>query len=205
LKGRLADGLELVLVNDCSTDGSPAVAERLAKEFPEVKLVRHDVNRGIGRSLKTGYSNATGDWISIVPADGQFNPVDLLSCAGMTENADIVCICRKGRGDVTFYRRFISGANRLLNRVLFGLNVRDVNWVKLYRAWTIHDITVKSASPFVESERLALAVKAGAVIAQLDAPHAARTTGKEKGARFGTVVRSVADLISFAVRFRRRV
>jgi hypothetical protein len=123
----------------------------------------------------------------------------------MTENADIVCICRKGRGDVTFYRRFISGANRLLNRVLFGLNVRDVNWVKLYRAWTIHDITVKSASPFVESERLALAVKAGAVIAQLDAPHAARTTGKEKGARFGTVVRSVADLISFAVRFRRRV
>ncbi len=163
LKGRLAEELELVLVDDHSTDASPAIAQRLARELPEVKLVRHEVNKGIGQSLKTGYANATGDWISIVPADGQFDPMALLPCAGLAEGADIICVCRKGRGDVTFYRRLISGANRLLNRILFGLDVRDVNWVKVYRAWTIHDITVRSTSPFVESERLALAKKAGTI------------------------------------------
>lgn len=198
----IAEDVELVLVDDHSTDASPTIAQRLGQEFPEIKLVRHEVNKGIGESLKTGYANATGEWISIVPADGQFDPMDLLPCAGLTEEADIICVCRKGRGDVTFYRRLISGANRWLNRILFGLDVRDINWVKLYRAWTVHDIRVRSTSPFVESERLALAKRAGARITQFDAPHAARTTGKEKGARFRTVFRSIIDLLSFAVRYR---
>ena len=68
--------LELVIVDDCSRDRSREVAKALADEHREVKLCFHEVNRGKGAALRTGFLEATGDFVGIQDADLEYNPKD---------------------------------------------------------------------------------------------------------------------------------
>ena len=68
--------LELVIVDDCSTDNSRQVAEQLKEKHPEIKLAFHDVNQGKGAALRTGFLEATGDYVGIQDADMEYDPRD---------------------------------------------------------------------------------------------------------------------------------
>ena len=57
--------LELVIVDDCSKDRSRQVAKSLAENHPEIKLCFHEVNQGKGAALRTGFLEATGDFVGI--------------------------------------------------------------------------------------------------------------------------------------------
>lgn len=67
LKDEIA--LELVVVDDCSTDGSREVAQKLAAKHSEIKLCFHDKNMGKGAALRTGFMETTGDFVGIQDAD----------------------------------------------------------------------------------------------------------------------------------------
>lgn len=62
--------VEAVIVNDCSKDGSLKVAEELAAANPAVKVLKHEVNRGKGAALRTGFMAATGDFVCVQDKDG---------------------------------------------------------------------------------------------------------------------------------------
>ena len=70
--------LELVVVDDCSTDNSLAVARELESEIPGITVVRHEVNKGKGAALRTGFLHATGDYVGVQDADQEYNPLDYL-------------------------------------------------------------------------------------------------------------------------------
>lgn len=98
--------LEIIIVDDCSTDGSANVAKRLAAEHPHIVYCRHTRNRGKGAALRTGFSKATGDFVAVQDADLEYDPQDLkqLLVPLINETADIV-----------FGSRFLSGsAHRVL-------------------------------------------------------------------------------------------
>lgn len=82
------DDLELIVVDDGSTDRTPA----LLAAIPEVRMIRHEVNRGYGAALKSGFGAAVGEWIGFLDADGTYPPEYFpeLFAAGQRENADIV-------------------------------------------------------------------------------------------------------------------
>jgi len=60
---------ELVIVDDCSTDGTYAILERLAGEFPQIQLYRHERNGGKGAAVRTAIGKASGDFAIIQDAD----------------------------------------------------------------------------------------------------------------------------------------
>ena len=60
---------ELVIVDDCSTDGTFNILQRLAAAYPEIRLYRHDRNQGKGAAVRTAVSKATGDFAVIQDAD----------------------------------------------------------------------------------------------------------------------------------------
>lgn len=64
------DGLELIVVDDGSSDKTAAVAESI----PGVRLLRHAQNGGYGAALKTGWAAATGEWCGFLDADGTYPP-----------------------------------------------------------------------------------------------------------------------------------
>src|SRR5947209_12384786 len=65
---------EIILVDDASTDGSPAIVERLAAENPRIRVLAHAVNRKLGGALKTGFAAATRDLVVYMDADLPFDP-----------------------------------------------------------------------------------------------------------------------------------
>ncbi|MBP7599697.1 MAG: glycosyltransferase family 2 protein, partial [Thermoflexales bacterium] len=69
--------LEVIIVDDCSTDGSREVLERLAGEDARILLIRHERNQGKGAAIRTARDHATGDVCVIHDADMEYNPEDL--------------------------------------------------------------------------------------------------------------------------------
>ena len=98
--------LEVILVDDCSRDESPAIARAMAEEDPRVRVFVHPVNQGKGAALRTGIREATGDFVAIHDADLEYDPQDLVRLLGPL---------REGRADVVFGSRFLTnGPHRVL-------------------------------------------------------------------------------------------
>src|SRR5204862_840521 len=65
---------ELVIVDDCSTDGTFAILQRLAAAFPQIRLYQHPKNRGKGAAVRTAIQKAEGDFSLIQDADLEYDP-----------------------------------------------------------------------------------------------------------------------------------
>lgn len=99
-------GLELIIVDDASTDDSVAVAESLVEKYSDVRLFRHVQNRGKGAALRTGFKEATGDFVAVQDADLEYNPQDFKK---------LLPPLIAGEAEVVFGSRFLpTGANRVL-------------------------------------------------------------------------------------------
>ncbi|MCB9139498.1 MAG: glycosyltransferase family 2 protein [Caldilineaceae bacterium] len=100
-RGELAtvgiSNLELIVVDDGSTDQTP----NIVKALPGARLIRHPANLGYGAALKTGYAAAKGEWIGFLDADGTYPPefFPRLCEAALKENADIVIGSRMAGSD----------------------------------------------------------------------------------------------------------
>lgn len=99
--------LELVIVDDCSTDGSASVAEALSRDHQEVVLVRQPKNMGKGAALRAGFEHANGDYVGIQDADSEYDPLDYLEL--------LKPIC-EGKADVVYGSRYLRPDTR---RVLY--------------------------------------------------------------------------------------
>src|SRR5687767_4596523 len=67
-------GREVIIVDDCSTDGTGAILENIAAEYDCVRLVRHEQNRGKGAAVRTAIQHATGDFCIVQDADLEYDP-----------------------------------------------------------------------------------------------------------------------------------
>ena len=123
---------EIVLVDDCSTDGSTQIAESLAAQDPTIRLLKHATNQGKGAALRTGFAGATGDVVLIQDADLEYDPA---------EYPKLLRPIEEGKADVVFGSRFIGGeahrvlyywhsvANRMVttfSNCLTNLNLTDI-------------------------------------------------------------------------------
>ena len=65
---------ELVIVDDCSTDGTSLILEKLAASDARIRLIRHAVNQGKGAAVRTAIKNAAGDFCLVQDADLEYDP-----------------------------------------------------------------------------------------------------------------------------------
>ena len=100
-------GLEIIIVDDKSVDSSLEMAQRLSETHDEIKLVRHDANRGKGAAMRSGFENATGDLVIVQDADLEYDP---------REYPKLLAPILDGRADVVYGSRFIGGEG---HRVLY--------------------------------------------------------------------------------------
>lgn len=96
--GQFAE-LEIIIVDDCSKDNSFNIAQQLRQSHPFISVYQHTVNQGKGAALRTGFQNATGDFVAVQDADLEYDPNDLRK---------LLKPLHEGRADVVLGSRFLA-------------------------------------------------------------------------------------------------
>ena len=188
---------EIVIVDDASTDGTPALVDALAREDPRVRVVRNPVNRRLGGALRAGYAAATKDLVFYTDAD---LPVDLRQLPRAVrlleyQEADIVAAYRFDRTSEGLVRALYTFCYNHLIRMLFGLRVRDVNFAfKLFRRSVLEKFPLTSEGSFIDAEFLLRARKAGCVIIQIGLDYFPRTRGTSTLASLPVIFAILRDM-----------
>ncbi len=197
---RLAERFEVICVDDGSTDGTGAIADRLAVEHPgTVRVVHHAVNQGYGAALRSGFGAARHPLVCFTDGDRQFRLVDLgrlLSRMGPVDAPgapDVVVGYRIKRADPAI-RLAYARIYRACLRLLFGLRVRDVDCAcKLFRRDALEGVRLASQGAFLSAELLIKLRATGRTVVEVGVPHHPRTAGRASGADPRVVLRAVRD------------
>jgi glycosyltransferase involved in cell wall biosynthesis len=187
--GDIAD-YELIVVDDASTDATPAIADRLAAADPHVRVVHHPVNRKLGGSMKTGFAAATGDLVLYTDADLPFDMAEAGQAVRLMRyyDADIVSAYRFDRTGEGPGRAIYTFFYNLLIRQLFGVRLRDINFAfKLCRTEIFQHVALRSEGSFIDAELIIRAKKLGYTVIQFGVDYFPRTRGTSTLASFGII------------------
>ena len=185
--------IEIICVDDCSTDGTRDVLERLEREGKIDRLLFHEVNRGKGAAIRTALAASTGDVIIVQDADLEYDPQDWPA---------LLDPLIEGKADAVFGSRFLSGPHRVLffwhyvgNKVLTtmsnvftNLNLTDMETCyKAIRGELARSLHLTANRFGFEPEVIARLAKLNARIYEVPISYSGRTyaEGKKIGWRDG--------------------
>lgn len=199
--------IEVLLVDDGSTDGTRAIALDVARRYPQLRVIGHDVSGGQSAAIHSGVLAARGAVIATLDGDGQNPPSNLPALIAPLRAADrdprlaLVAGNRVGRQD-TLPRKLASRfANALRSRVLND-GTRDTGCgLKAF------DRAAYLALPFFNHQHRflpALFVRDGWAVAHVDVTHAPRLAGQSKYTNLGRALVGISDLMGVAWLIRRR-
>ncbi|HEY7156620.1 MAG TPA: glycosyltransferase [Gemmataceae bacterium] len=192
----LTDAYEVLVVDDGSGDGTAAEVAELAASRPQVRLLRHEHNRGYGAALRTGFAAARFERVAFTDADCQFHLADLGRLLPLSDRYPLVVGWRQARQD-PWRRRFLSRGYNLLTRALLGTRVRDCDCaLKVFRRDAITELMPETDTFFVNAEILTRACQRGLPVAEVGVRHRPRLRGVSKVSLF-EVPRILATLLPF--------
>ncbi len=139
---------EIILVDDCSTDGTRDILKEMEQEG--LKVIYQEVNQGKGAALRTGFQHATGDVVIVQDADLEYDPA---------EYPRLLQPILENRADVVFGSRFIGDSHRvlyfwhsianylltMLSNMFTNLNLTDMETCyKVFRREVMNGVTLRS-------------------------------------------------------------
>lgn len=197
------DDYEVLIINDGSRDRTGEVAEELAASLAKVSVIHHPFNIGYGGGQQTGLKYARFPWVMIIPADRQFDPQDIQKYLPYMEEADVIVGYRSNRGDTPF-RKMNTFVLRVVMAILFGIRLRDVNWVKLIRKSLMEKFTIESKNIGVDAEVIVKAKHFGCRFREIHVQYLPRLAGQSKGDKLLNITITLLELARlFLVRFLR--
>jgi len=191
----VAEKYEVIIVDDGSKDKTGEIADWLAKETREVKVVHHWPNRGYGGALKTGFKTAQYLWVAFTDADGQFDFGEIKKFLPLVKDCDLILGYRLNRAD-SLTRKTGTFVWSFLARLLLGLDVKDYSCgFKLVKKKTFEEVQpLIGEEKVTQIEWLIKAKKKGFKFAEIGVCHYPREFGKQTGASIKVVFKSIVDL-----------
>jgi hypothetical protein len=193
--------IELIVVDDCSTDGSWELIQELAASDARIKAVRHEKNGGKGTAVRTAIGHMTGDVAVVQDADLEYDP---------REFPALLAPILEGKADAVFGSRYAAAlrrvdgfwhtqANRfltLISNLLTGLDLTDMETCyKAVRADMLRQLRLTSATFTIEPELTSRLAQFGARIYEAPISYAGRTVQEGKKIRPIDGVKAIATML----------
>ena len=190
----LSQVLEVIVVDDCSSDRTPEVLQRLTKQYPAVRTVRHQKNSGKTEALKTGFALTRGEIVIVQDADLEYDPRDIPEVIRpiLEGNADVVYgsrfLVRRAARVLYFYHYLANKFLTFTSNTLTNLNMTDVETgYKAFRGEIIRNMIVTSSGFGFEIEVTAKLAKLRCRVYEVPISYYGRTyeEGKKIGMKDG--------------------
>ena len=202
---------EIIVVDDCSEDGTKAVLEKKVSEMVD-RIIYHPVNRGKGASLRSGFAAATGEIILVQDADLEYSPEDY---------PVLLEPLLSGKADAVFGSRFMGGrphrvlffwhmaGNRfltLLSNIFTNLNLTDLETgYKVFKAPVIKSIQIEEDRFGVEPEITAKLARMGCRIYEVGISYSGRTYAEGKKINWKDGVRAIYAIMKYNLQRRHGI
>lgn len=170
--------LEVIFVDDGSSDETPIVLKSAADSHPWLRVITHEQNRGYGAALRSGFEAASTDFVAYTDADSQFDLLEFADHLPLTTRADLVAGFRVYRFD-PLPRLVVSWVYNRIVRILFRVPVRDVDCsFKIMRRDKLDNLVLMCDDFFIDTELMARARKWNWQITEVGVRHYPRVAGK---------------------------
>ena len=186
--------LEIIIIDDCSSDQTPQVARRLAEAHTQVRYERHPKNAGKTEALKTGFALTRGSIVIVQDADLEYDPAEIAVVIQpiLDGHADVVYgsrfLVRKASRVLYFYHYLANKGLTFLSNLLTNINMTDVETCyKAFRGEIIRNMIIVSDGFGFEIEVTAKVAKLKCAIYETPISYYGRTydEGKKIGAKDG--------------------
>ena len=191
------DILELLIVNDKSTDDSLKISNSLAEKYSSVRVIDNNENIGCHPSQLVGWNNSEADVLYMLPSDRQIPPNSIPELILNLKNNDIVWTNRVPRNDPSF-RKIVSFFYNLISKKLFNLVPNDVD-----SAVMIRNESYKKLNKYLDSKSAFIQVQIGFIATnlnfnqiQVNISHRPRLAGAAKGINLHDVTWVPKELVS---------
>jgi glycosyltransferase involved in cell wall biosynthesis len=193
---RLTPDFEVLVINDGSREATPQIADELARVYPQIRVIHHQGNRGYGGALRSGFANASKDYIFYTDGDAQYDPSEMADLwAARGPGVDMVNGYKISRSD-PLHRIIIGRVYHNMVKLLFGLKVRDVDCdFRLMRRAIFDKVELTKNSGVICLEMMKKIQDAGFHIAEVPVHHFHRAYGKSQFFNFRRIARTAADVL----------
>ena len=193
----ITDTFEMIVVHDGSPDKTGEVADRLATEFPRVRVLHHPKNLGYGATLRDGFLAGRYDYIMYTDGDNQYDVREFAPYLHLLQTADVLSgyVTQKAASP---RRKVQSLVYNGLITALFFVRCRDIDCaMKIYSRKALASISLKSTSCFIDAEMIIKSKRAGLKVAQFPVMHFPRTEGLASGSKMTLIAATVRDMLRF--------
>lgn len=188
---------EIIIVDDCSIDGTRRLIETNMHLWPNARLICKEQNGGFGSAVWAGIKVAAKEYVLCVPADSPMDPETLAPFVNAAPYTDVIASYRVRRVGYTLRMRFNSWAYHKLIYHVFGLKLKDYNWIHLYRKNVFDKVQYNSLGIFMMAEVLVEAHKQGYRIAEIPVSQKQRMTGIATSAKLSTILFVLKEMYTY--------
>ena len=191
---KFSDDYEIILVDDGSRQQTKDILVFLEENFAEVRVVTHQKNRGYGGALKTGFHEASKEFIFYTDGDAQYDVRELERLfEALDDNIDVVNGWKIKRHD-PFYRVVLGKIYQYTSKLLFSLPIKDVDCdFRLIRKSVFDNIYLSSNSGTICVEMVHKLHRKGVRFAEAPVTHYFRSSGKSEFFNFKRLLRVAWD------------
>ncbi|MBI5483423.1 MAG: glycosyltransferase family 2 protein [Deltaproteobacteria bacterium] len=187
---------ELIIVDDGSSDGTGAMADRYTCVYDNVRVLHHENPQGIGASFWAGVSASAGEVVVMIPGDGENDAEEILRYFPLMEEVDIVIpFVYNSTMARSLGRRFLSIVFREIIKAGFGLSLNYMNGTVMYRRTVFEGIELKNEGFFYQSELLIKTISRGYLYAEVPCALRQRGSGDSRATTWKSLKRVASGYI----------
>jgi dolichol-phosphate mannosyltransferase len=186
--GRAVDEIEVLIVNDGSTDDTAAVAECLATDLPDVRVIHHPVNRGFGAAYATALQQARLNYFTFVPGDHEVALESVHAIFGAIGAADVVVPYHGTPWKRPWARRVLTWVCTTELNLLFGWRLRYYQGPAVYPTAIARQLPRTTRGFFFATEMLVNAIAAGCSYVEVGLTHQERAYGRSKAVALSNII-----------------
>lgn len=196
----LTSDCELVVVNDGSRDGTGAMIDAMQQKYPFVRPQHHAVNGGFGAAVWTGITASRGEYVSLMPGDGEIGIEQILRFLDEIGDADLLVSRRVSNDAATreavrpWHRELLSWGNARLMRTILGFDSRGMEGIFLARGKQLRALSCRSRSGLLCLEIILRLHRQGAKTVCSTMEYRPRLAGQSKVTNLRSVAKTFWDM-----------